>query len=217
MLGLCVIALLCACSQQTPQVSAVESLQPPVDGLSDLYFLGVSGSSDASLRQVRQVKKFFDAQLGTTGRSLQLTSTEVRPALVQLGRLLDPNEDLLFIYVERGDRPDPLDPEAVASAGLGWRVVVQTGCNNPGGTGLPRDIELRIEVVTTGCTPDRSEQFVRWYFLDAMRQGMDPVAAFEFVYTNYPVHDEFDSLQLQVGAAMASRLHQVALALEMAL
>lgn len=94
--------------------AALDGLQPQRPGVPDIYFVGVAGwaEQDVFLREVRAVRELFDTRFDTAGRSLLLinnpqTVTEVPLAnasnlqrvLRRLGELMDPEEDMLFLYL----------------------------------------------------------------------------------------------------------------------
>jgi hypothetical protein len=155
-------------------------------GVTDLYFVGAAGwaTQDVFGRDVRSARQLLDARFDTTGRSLVLVndpfgverapladSVSLRHVLREVGRRMDRNEDVLFLYVtshgsaeglalsfprESGFRSDTLTPTDLRSmlddAGIRWRVLVIAGCES--GVFLA-PLSSDTTVVATAAAPDR--------------------------------------------------------------
>lgn len=89
-------------------------LAPGDPRTTDLYFLGIAGDGTAGVfrREVLYLKRQFDQQMGTMGRSLALvngdlsvrkfplaTHTSLQRAIQALATAIDPAQDLLFLYL----------------------------------------------------------------------------------------------------------------------
>ena len=140
---------------------AVQRLSPQRPGVEDVYFVGLAGaaSEDAFLTEAslaaEQVRTRFDADGRTlllannpgTYETLPLASaTGLGFALSAVGETLDPDEDLVFVYLTGHGTADqeldlsawPLPLEALTpallrhqldEAGIRWRVVVVSACH----------------------------------------------------------------------------------------
>ncbi len=143
------------------QLAAIEAGRP---GVTELYFAGFApdGSQDVFLREMRSVKKVVDRDFGAAGRSIVLvsnpatleqypiaTATNLRRTLAQMGKRMNPGEDVLLLYVTaHGDQgfglsahAPPLDlapvnptvlARALNDAGIKWRVLVISACYSGG-------------------------------------------------------------------------------------
>ena len=130
------------------------------EGVTDLYFIGFApdGSQDVFLREMRSVKELLDRRFGARGRSIALvssenalaeypiaTATNLRRALKQVAARMNPDEDVLFLYItahgdarfELSAHAPPLELErvnptvlsrALHDAGIKWKVLVISAC-----------------------------------------------------------------------------------------
>lgn len=146
--------------------TALNDLQPERKGVHDWYFLGVAGDAeqDVFLSEIDQTKTLFDEKFGTAGRSLELinnaqtqadlpiaSKTSIEMALNDIGKKLNPAEDILFLNLSShgGDdgehdgqkvlamQNDPLELENIDptwlrqtldKSGIKWRVIVISAC-----------------------------------------------------------------------------------------
>lgn len=129
------------------------------DGIN-LYLLAVAGdgSQEVFRREVEFVRKQFDADFGTRGRSLTLINsrttagsvpmasvTSIRQAVGALATAMDKERDILFLYVTSHGSKDAginlgltgmelpaLEPRELAAllkdAGIRWKVIVLSAC-----------------------------------------------------------------------------------------
>jgi hypothetical protein len=140
---------------------ALASLQAATPGQPNLYFIGFAGFGRQAVfkREVLAVRQLFDDRFNTRGRSLSLinhssTSTEVplanvtnlNKALQHVAKLMDPDRDLLFLFLTShgrvgrfdvempGVRLKPLKPEQLRElldrAGIKRRVIVVSSCHS---------------------------------------------------------------------------------------
>src|SRR5262249_39602631 len=150
--------------QQQLLEEALARLAPERPGVEDLYFLGVApyASDDVFARELGAVRKLLDERFGTRGRSRALgknpaprgrppnaPATSLRAALDGLGRTMNPEEDVLFLFItSHGDARHelafelpplqlaPLTPSALArmlhDSGIKWKVLVVSACYSGG-------------------------------------------------------------------------------------
>lgn len=229
---------------------ALGAIAPGRPGVTELYFVGFApdASQDVFLREMRFVRRLFDERLGTAGRSIALASshdaleefpigsaTNLSRALARVGQAMNPDEDVLFLFVSaHGDREHrlsaaqpplelaPLTPTALArmlqDAGIKWRVVVVSACYSGGYIEPLRDDN---SLVITAAAPERSSfgceagrdftYFGQAYFRDALAKTRSFAQAFELAKEIVGKQEAAERLlpslpQMWVGPAIASRL-----------
>ena len=143
------------------QLAAIE---PGREGVTELYFVGFApdGSQDVFRREMRSVKRLIDERFEAARRSIALvsnpatlsefplaTATNLRRTLAHVATRMNPDEDVLFLYVTaHGDQgfglsahAPPLDlapvnptvlARALNDAGIKWRVLVVSACYSGG-------------------------------------------------------------------------------------
>jgi hypothetical protein len=187
--------------------------------VADLYFIGFAGYGwqDVFMKEMNTVRAQFDSRFGTRGRSLALinnahtratapiaTITALQAALTRVGSLIDPDQDLLFLFVTSHGSDDPayvsvdedgleltqLTPArlkaALAATPIKWKVIVVSACYS--GSFIPALRDDNTLVITAssadrnsfGCD-DRNNmtEFGRAYFSEALKQTTSFTAAFE--------------------------------------
>lgn len=229
---------------------ALAALQPGRPGKREHYFVGFApdASQDVFLREMRYVKRLFDERFGTAGRSIVLASsydaleelpiasaTNLARALERVGAVMNPDEDLLVLFVSaHGDREHrlsawqpplelaPLTPTALArmlhDSGIKWRVVVVSACYSGGFVEPLRDDN---SIVITAAAPDRSSfgcegerdftYFGQAYFRDALARTSSFTEAFEIARQIVGQQEAAEKLpaslpQISVGRAIAELL-----------
>lgn len=140
--------------------SALDELEPQRDGIVDLYFVGFAGYAyeDVFRKEVEYTRTLFDERFGTAGRSIVLvnhletrdrwplaTVSNLAETLKSLGGLLNPEEDMLVLYLTSHGSADhrlavdfwplPLNrltPKALermlSESGIKWRMVMVSAC-----------------------------------------------------------------------------------------
>lgn len=183
----------------------------------NIYFVGVAGYSDQDvfMKEVRYVSNFFKANFGTTGRSVTLINnpktvlespaasvTSLSFALNQVGKVMDTDKDILFLYLtSHGSREHPfslnfgsvrfdtLDPAVLRKilddSGIKRRVVVIASCYSGGFVEPLKDDNT---LVITASAPDRKSHgcsneadftfFGKAYFEDGLRKTDSFIEAF---------------------------------------
>lgn len=198
--------------------AALDALQPQRPGVPDIYFVGVAGwaEQDVFLREVRAVRRLFDTRFDTAGRSLLLinnpqTVSEVPLAnapnlqrvLRRLGEIMDPEEDMLFLYLtshgsrdhEFATRYWPLQPndipatrlgEMLAESSIRWRAVVISACYSGGFIAPLNDAGTLVLTAAAadrqsfGCSNENAwTYFGEAYFDQALTQTHSFTTAFQ--------------------------------------
>ncbi|MDO4223196.1 MAG: C13 family peptidase [Acinetobacter sp.] len=129
--------------------------------LNQWYFMGVAGAGyqDVFKSEIERIKTLFDTRFNTTGRSIALinnpntgldypfaSKTSVEAALMQLGKNMNRENDILFLYLtshglenlfQLENAPldfDDIDPiwlrQTLDKAGIRWRVIVISACRS---------------------------------------------------------------------------------------
>lgn len=183
----------------------------------NLYFVGVAGYSeqDVFMKEVHYVSNFFKARFGTTGRSITLINnpntvlespaasvTSLRLALNQVGKMMDTEKDILFLYLtSHGSREhrlslsfgsmrfDVLDPlvlrRILDDSGIKRRVVVVSSCYSGG---FVEPLKNENTLVISASAPDKTSHgcsneadftfFGKAYFEDGLRRTDSFIDAF---------------------------------------
>jgi hypothetical protein len=140
------------------------ALRPGRSGVEEIYFVGVAGYApeDVFRHEVSVVTLLFDQRFGTAGRSIRLINspgttlqwpiasvTSLQRTLARIGRLMNLDEDVLFLYLTSHGSDDhrfalefwplrlhDLDPSALRgmldASGIRWRVIVVSACYSGG-------------------------------------------------------------------------------------
>ncbi len=135
-------------------------LLPGQPRIPHLYFVGFAGdgSQDVFMREVTSVARLFAQRFGTTGRTVTLvnspqtattqpfaTATNLARALGRIGRVMNRDEDVLFLYLTSHGSPDhelavdngaleldEITPETLRhmleKSGIKWKVIVVSAC-----------------------------------------------------------------------------------------
>ena len=139
---------------------ALDALEEETNGTTDLYFVGFAGDGkeDVFRRDVMAAQKVLDERWGAKGRSIALinnprtlleapvaTVTNLRATLNEIGAVINPDEDVVMVYLASHGMRDhtlevslpPLElaqltPATVRTlleeAGIRWRIVVVSAC-----------------------------------------------------------------------------------------
>lgn len=198
--------------------AALAALAPQRAGTIDLYVVGFAGDGSERVfaQEVGYAAALFGQRFGATGRTLVLandlrdpqarplaTLAGLRHALTGLARIMDPDEDLLLLWLSSHGsehpelfvhlpplRPAQIDPQtlraALDEAGIRWRIVVISACYSGGFIdALADDSTLvitaaRADRESFGCGPDAEiTWFGRAFLVEALNAVADPIQAFE--------------------------------------
>lgn len=164
---------------------AADGLLPERPGVSDLYFLGFAGDGhqDVFMKEVKYAQAVFDNRFGTAGRSLVLVNnpttveqdpiasgTNLREALFQIGQRMNPEEDILFLFLTSHGHQDhridvaldrmplnEIDPHELRDyldeAGIRWRVLMVSACYSGG---FVEPLQDEYTLVATAAAADRT-------------------------------------------------------------
>ena len=228
-------------------LAALERGRP---GVPELYFVGFApdAGQDVFLNEVRFARRLFDERFATAGRSIVLASshtalgelpigsaTNLARALARVGAVMDPDEDVLFLFLTaHGDarhrlsasQPPlqlaPLTPTALGrmlqDAGVKWRVIVVSACYAGGFIEPLRDDNSVViaaaaaDRTSFGCDSGRElTYFGEAYLRDALAKTRSFAAAFDLAKESIARKEAEEKLepsapQIWVGPAIARRL-----------
>lgn len=225
-------------------------LQPQRPDIADLYFVGFApeGTQDVFGRELATVARLMQQRFDAGGRTLLLSNdpatlgelpiasaTNLRTTLEQLGRVMDVDEDVLFLYITTHGSEDgelavelpPLElhqirPAALAgmlhASGIKWKVLVISACYSGGFIEPLKDANTLIITATDasnqsfGCGNGQNlTWFGKAYFDDALRRTRSFTRAFELARDEVARREHRrgfkpSSPQMYVGAAMREKL-----------
>lgn len=229
---------------------AVSDLEDERPGVTDLYFVGFASYAGENVfrKDIEVARKLFDSRFDTEGRSIVLinnpqtmldepfaTVSNLRATLSEIGDIIDPDEDVVMLYLSsHGSRdhklsvefpplrleqltPDELK-EMLDDAGIKWRIIVVSACYSGGFIDPLKD---EYTLIMTASAADRtsfgcgSESDATYFgdalFGHALRVEDSFVKAFEqakarIAEREHAEHVSPSEPQLFVGAAMATKL-----------
>ena len=232
---------------------AVAGLRPQVPGKTDLFAIGFAG--DGSEKVFRNEVEYFSVlmskRFGAEGHTLSLINspdtvarvplaalTNLRTALKAVGTRMDPQEDVLLLFLtSHGSRDhqlyvgmDPLpllqiDPQnlraALDASGIQNRVVVVSSCYSGGFVDALRDAHTlvitaaRADRTSFGCGSDSNiTWFGKAFLTEALNQTTDFQQAFAIASRRIRewelADDDTPSVpQISAGADIGEKLRQL--------
>ena len=197
---------------------ALDSLAPQRPGVPDLYFLGVApyAREDVFLREMLAVRTILEDRFDIDRRAITLinnggtldsipiaTSTNLRAALSYFGELLDPEEDVLLMFLtSHGEKHHelafslpPLELNQLSAPGLArmlgesklrWKILVVSACYSGGFIDALRDANTMVITASDatsssfGCSHENDwTYFGRAFFDEALKKTFSFERAFE--------------------------------------
>lgn len=221
-------------------------------GVTDLYFVGFASyaAQDVFRKDVTTARTLFDQRFDTQGRSILLinnrrtlldtplaTLSNLRATLEEIGKAMNPQEDIVFLYVSSHGSPgevtvefSPLELEQLTptslhrmlvESGIKWRVIVISACYS-GSFIAP--LEDEYTMVITAAQADRTSfgcgnesdftYFGDAYFNEALRNTSSFIDAFEQAKISIAEREKKEHMsppsnpQIFVGRAIAGKLKQ---------
>ena len=161
---------------------ALDAIEDQRDGVTDLYFVGFAPDArhEGFREELENAQHVLDERFGTQSRSLILlnnrstvtelpyaTLTNLRRTLQEIGGAIDPDNDVVMLYLTGGSTPEhalaavhpPLDlvdvtPQAVKqlldSAEIRYRVIVVSACAAGAWVDALEDDDTAILVAAAG-------------------------------------------------------------------
>ena len=150
--------------QATIIATTLADIQPQRKGTADVYFIAYApdATEDVFMRELAVIQPMMDQRFDTRGRSVRLqnhastlslfpvaTKTNLEKTLQHLGKLMDPAEDILVLYLtSHGSKRfdlvpnfppmelEPITPESLKkmldTAGIRFRVIAVSACYSGG-------------------------------------------------------------------------------------
>ncbi|MCG8547413.1 MAG: C13 family peptidase [Alphaproteobacteria bacterium] len=231
---------------------ATRNLAEQRPGLPDLYFIGFAGDAheDVFLRELRSVGKLFDDRFDTKNRSVLLinnpktvgtaplaNSHNLLAALDQVRNRMDPDEDVLFLFLTSHGDPDLLSVNfkpmrmnnlraqdlrhLLDRSQIKWRVIVVSACYSGS---FVDDLKDENSLIVTAARHDRPSfgcshendftYFGRAYFDRALRESFSFTDAFASAVDMVTFWEKAENLQpslpqIHVGAAIRPKLKEI--------
>ncbi len=196
---------------------SIEQLAPRTPGKVNLYMIAFAGDGEENVfrNEVEFVETQFQQRFAAVGHTLVLENnadtverrpiaslTNLQAALDAVSGKMDPDEDILFLYItSHGSKEheiyvslDPLplnqiDPDSLAEAlrrtPIRWKVIVISACYSGGFIdALKNSTSLiitaaRADRASFGCGADSDiTYFGKAFFIEAMNQNDNFLAAF---------------------------------------
>ncbi len=233
---------------------SLAAVEPGREGVTELYFVGFApdGSQDVFRKEMLSVSRMMERRYATGPRSVVLlsnpatldtlpiaTATNLQRALRQVAARMNPDEDVLFLYITaHGDsrfqlsaHAPPLALEvvnptvllrALDDAGIKWRVLVISACY---AGGFIEPLRGDNTLIITAAAADRQsfgcENGNEWtyfgeaYFKEALAQTGSFVDAFPLAARAVAQRESAENLsppsnpQMAAGAAIVEKLRQL--------
>jgi hypothetical protein len=228
----------------------LDALQAQRPKVTDLYFVGFAGYGwqDVFMKEVNTVRALFDNRFDTRGHSVVLinnaktlnttpiaSTTALQAALLRVGALINPEEDVLFLFVTSHGSDDPaylsidqdgldltqLTPArlkaALAATPIKWKVIVVSACYSGGFIPALRDDNTLVITASSadrnsfGCNARNSmTDFGRAYFAEALNQTTSFTAAFDLARKRIAAREKTEKLtpslpQMAMGKNFAAK------------
>jgi hypothetical protein len=195
--------------------NVLADLQDERPGVTDLYFVGFApyGKQDVFRKDVEAAQEVMDGHWGTQGRSVVLlnspdtlltapfaTITNLRETLNEVGAAIDPEDDVVMVYLaSHGSRDNhlladlpplqlvELSPpglkQLLDDAGIKWRIVVVSACYSGGFVDPLKDEHTLIITASQagrtsfGCGEDSAATFFGEAFFQKGMATTDSLSA----------------------------------------
>ena len=205
-------------AQQGALERELAALQPERPGVADVYFVGAGlyAGEDVFMKEIRMIAQLVRDRFDAEGRTVLLVNnpktlneypvasvTSLRQALAQVGSTMNPDEDVLVLYVSshgsekhelvvdfRPIRFSPVTPEALKSAlddsKIRWKVLVISACYSGGFIDALKDERTLIVTASSadrqsfGCGAGSEATYLaQAFFGQALRDTYSFEAAFD--------------------------------------
>ncbi|MHB8493732.1 MAG: hypothetical protein ACYC9Z_11830 [Casimicrobiaceae bacterium] len=235
-------------AQQFLMDRALDALDDEQPGVTDLYFVAFAPDARRSgfARDAELAASTMDERWGTRGRSLLLvnspttiaerpyaTITNLRETLLEIGDIIDPDDDIVMVYLTGDSNRDhalaavnpplelvPLSPAGLRqlfdAAGIRWRVVVVSTCYAGGWLDAMKDADTAVIASSAaGVHADGCEggigvtPFGEAFFGKGMRRSYDIARAFEITRTDLAGRSAATPV-MWMGPAIAEHLKSLA-------
>jgi hypothetical protein len=241
-------------TQQELFDDALSGLDDETPGATDLYFVGFAGdaSDDVFRRDVQAAQQVMDERWDTDGKSIALinsprtlldtpiaTVSNLRATLEEIGAAINPDEDVVMVYLASHGRRDhsldvalpplqlaQLTPAALHAmlddAGIKWRIIVVSACYSGAFVDEFDDDQTLVMTASQsdraafGCNPrNDATYFGEALFGEGLAKSDTLVGAFEIAKKRVAEREKAKGLappsnpQIHVGDAMADKLKEI--------
>jgi hypothetical protein len=241
-------------AQQEVFDDALSALDDETPGATDLYFVGFAGDAtdDVFRRDVLAAQDVMDKRWDTDGKSIVLinsprtlldtpiaTASNLRATLEEIGAAINPDEDVVMVYLASHGRRDhtldvnlpPLElaqltPEALRTmlddAGIKWRIIVVSACYSGAFADELADDQTLVMTASQadraafGCNPrNDATYFGEALFGEGLMKADSLVGAFELAKKRVAEREKAKGLappsnpQIRIGDAMAEKLREL--------
>jgi hypothetical protein len=240
-------------AQHDMLASALADLRPERRGIPDLYVIaaGLYASEDVFMKEVKVIEALFRERFDADGRVLALINnpqtvheypvaslTSLAAALKRVGSLMNPDEDVLVLYVSSHGteahklsvdfwplRLDYVDPAALKrmfhESGIKWKIVVVSACYSGGFIEPLKDEHTliitasRADKQSFGCGSDSDATYLaKALFDEELRGSYSFEQAFENARRSIARREKEQNFapsepQIYVGGAVREKLRQV--------
>lgn len=239
--------------QQSLLEQAFSALSPQHPQRTDLYVVGFAGDGhqDVFRNEVTYLKQLFEQRFDARGQVLTLinhadslgaapaplaTLDNLRTALARLAKVMDPEQDLLLLFITSHGTPDhriwlqlypvveaTISPgelrAALDDAGIGNRIVVVSACYSGGFVPALRDPGSLIVTAAAedrpsfGCGADATvTYFGRAWLVEGLNRTGDFIAAYDLATRSIADREQREGYppslpQIDIGANIIQRLH----------
>lgn len=229
---------------------ALDRLSPRVAGVPNLYLVSFAGDGSENVfrNEAEYAAQLFRQRYGQRAHTVVLANnpatldtyplaswSNLETVLAGLSRVMDPNQDILMLYLTSHGDPehtllvdmDPLPLDQIGAQDLAgilaehpfkWKVVVVNACYSGGfvpplaGDGTLVITAARADRSSFGCGNDsNATYFGRAWLVDALNQTADPVDAFRRAQAEVARWEQQDKLtpsepQISVGSGIDAQL-----------
>jgi hypothetical protein len=240
-------------AQQGALERELAALQPERPGVADVYFVGAGlyAGEDVFMKEIRTIAKLVRERFDAEGRTVLLVNnpktlneypiasmTSLRQALEQVGSTMNPEEDVLLLYISshgsekhelvvdfRPIRFSPVTPEALKSAlddsKIRWKVLVISACYSGGFIDALKDAHTLIVTASSadrqsfGCgAASEATYLAQALFGEALRETYSFEAAFHRARALIETwereqNQKASQPQLHVGAEIRKKLAEL--------
>lgn len=242
--------------QQELLTEKLAGLKPERHDEVELFFVGFAAYAheDVFVKEVNFIRGLLDQRFDTAGHSLNLvnhlsriddtplaTATNLSLALKKIGKLMNPEEDVLMLYLTSHGSENSLAvsfwpmalnnvtpknlKKMLDAAGIKWRIIVVSSCYSGG---FVSELQNPYTLVATAAASDRKSfgcgteseftYFGEAVFKDQLQRPQPIVTAFKNAVTAIAKRESEEKLepskpQLVVGKDIENKLHQYETAL----
>jgi hypothetical protein len=224
-----------------------------IEGINDLFFVGFGSyaTQDVFMKEISHIQKTVDSNWGTYGRSVALinniktvndlplaSSTNLGIVLQHFGQLMNPDEDVLMLYLtSHGSKTHELSvdmwplglnnltpkdiKEHLDNAGIRWRIILVSACYSGG---FIEPLKDEYSLILTAAAHDKTSfgcsntheftYFGEALFKEQPKQPIEFIPHFEQARLSIKQREASEGLeasdpQLYIGREMREKIAQL--------